>query len=136
MKNWKQWLLALFLIFIVVGFLTPGHGMKTAGKRAYTTTILSNVKMALNASQAEFETFPKGDSAQIIKALCGQNLKHIGFLSLKPTNTNDYGELIDPWGTAIEIRFGETKHFTLRSAGQDKLFDRKSSSEDDIVDAQ
>ena len=76
--------------------------------------------------------YPKGNNAEIARALQGENNKKV-ILILRKTDLNVKGEIVDPWGTPLKIYFANNE-VLLRSAGPNKQFeDSKSDGGDDYM---
>lgn len=76
--------------------------------------------------------YPKGNNAEIARALQGENPKRV-ILILKKSDLNIKNEIVDPWGTPLKIYFANNE-VLIRSAGPNKQFeDSKAGSSDDYV---
>lgn len=62
-----------------------------------------------------------GNNVAIAKALLGENPKKQVFIDWPKKQLSQVGELLDPWGTAYEMRVTEDV-LEIRSAGPDLLF--------------
>lgn len=77
---------------------------------------LSMLKTVLQNYRRAFGEYPAGDSAAIIQALSGDNLRKIKFMAPK-------GELLDPWGMPYQFTTNDKAGaLEIRSAGPDHLF--------------
>jgi hypothetical protein len=92
-----------------------------------------NLFVALQKFKEHVGCYPNGSNAEIAKSLKGQNPKNVIILVGRKNETNDKGEIIDPWGTPLRIYFsGES--ILVRSAGQNKRFDDSTVEEcDDFI---
>ncbi len=76
--------------------------------------------------------YPKGNHAEIARALQGENQKKV-ILILKKSDLNLKSEIVDPWGTPLKIYFAN-KEVLIRSTGPNKQFeDSKTDGGDDDV---
>lgn len=121
--------LSLIVLCILVGdILVPPYGvMLKAAKRAKTSNEVIQVQTALLSYYTEYAVYPVAtDNASLIKMLTGAtsdgNVRRIQFLTLKPSDQNASGAILDPWGTPIEMKLGQDGVFTIRSAGPDRVF--------------
>ena len=65
----------------------------------------------------------------LIKILMGGNRRGIEFLTLKKSDINNEGEMLDAWGTPFRIDMADPQHPKIRSAGPD----RKWGTADDLT---
>ena len=78
--------------------------------------------IAMQRYAVEYNHFPTGNASEIMAALLGNNAEKLQFMEANERTTNSHGELIDPWQTPYRIAFDSTNHFTIRSAGKNKIF--------------
>jgi hypothetical protein len=98
-----------------------------AAKRAKLQNELNQVQTAFLSYYTEYAEYPvTSDNATLIKILTGltanENSRQIAFLTVKPSDENAKGELLDPWGTPLEMSVTHDGVIHLRSAGPDKIF--------------
>jgi hypothetical protein len=72
-------------------------------------------------------TYPTGNNATIAKALLGQSEKKVLILSVRKSDMNDKGEILDPWGNPIQIYFSHNE-VMIRSAGPNKVWEDSAVS--------
>lgn len=77
--------------------------------------------------------YPMGNNAQITKALLGQTgEKKVLILAVRRSDLNDKGEIVDPWGTALQFYFSHNE-VLIRSAGPNKVWeDSATATADDL----
>jgi hypothetical protein len=66
-------------------------------------------------------TYPTGNNVAIAKALLGQTDKKVLILAVRKSDLNDKGEILDPWGTPLQIYFSHNE-VMVRSAGPNKVW--------------
>ncbi len=77
-------------------------------------------------------TYPTGNNAAIAKCLLGQGEKKVVILAVRKTDLNDKGEVIDPWGTPLQIYFSHNE-VMIRSAGPNQAWeDSGTPNADDL----
>src|SRR5258707_2831942 len=77
-------------------------------------------------------SYPTGNNIAITKALLGQTEKKVLILAVRRSDLNDKGEIVDPWGTALQFYFSHNE-VLIRSAGPNQAFeDSAVSSADDL----
>lgn len=77
-------------------------------------------------------SYPTGTLADISKALTGQTEKKVLILVTRKSELNTKGEIVDPWGTPIQIYFNQNS-ILVRSAGPNKVSeDSKNPRADDL----
>ena len=77
-------------------------------------------------------SYPTGTLADISKALTGQTDKKVLILVTRKSDLNTKGEMVDPWGTPIQIYFNQNT-ILIRSAGPNKVSeDSKNPRADDL----
>lgn len=83
---------------------------------------MSSLLFAMQQYAAKYDHYPSGNASQISAALLGDNPDKLQFMKVGQAGTNSRGELTDPWQTSYRIVFDSTNHFTIRSAGKNKVF--------------
>jgi hypothetical protein len=78
-----------------------------------------------------FKHYPTGTTAEISKALSGQAEGKVVIFATASANKNDKGEIVDPWGIALQFYFSDNG-VLIRSAGPDKVFQDSRNSSDDL----
>ena len=80
-------------------------------------------------------SYPNGTLVDISRALSGQSTqgeKRVVILVARKSELNTKGEIVDAWGTTIQIYFSQNG-ILIRSAGPNKVFeDSKSTRSDDL----
>jgi hypothetical protein len=72
--------------------------------------------------------YPVGNNVSITRALMGQNEKKVLILSIRQSDLNDKGEIVDPWNNPFRFYFSGDE-VLIRSAGPNRVW------EDDDVTA-
>ncbi|SPE49984.1 conserved exported hypothetical protein [Verrucomicrobia bacterium] len=67
-------------------------------------------------------TYPTGNNAAIAKALLGRTERKVLILSVRKSDMNDKGEILDPWGTPLQFYFSYNE-VLIRSAGPNKVWE-------------
>ncbi len=70
--------------------------------------------------------YPRGNNAELAKALNGNNNKKVIILAVRKDNLNVKGEIVDPWGTPLKIYFADNE-VLIRSAGPNRRFEDSQS---------
>ena len=80
-------------------------------------------------------SYPNGSLVDVSRALSGQSTqgdKRVVILVARKSELNTKGEIVDPWGTPIQIFFNQNG-IIIRSAGPNKIFeDSKGVRSDDL----
>jgi type II secretory pathway pseudopilin PulG len=76
-------------------------------------------------------TFPTGSNAEITRSINGQGDKRVLILVGRKGEVSPKGEIVDPWGTPIQI-FYSHDGVLIRSAGPNKVFEDSKVNSDDI----
>lgn len=80
-------------------------------------------------------SYPNGTLVEISRALSGQSTqgdKRVVILVARKSELNTKGEIVDAWGTPIQIYFSQNG-ILIRSAGSNKVFeDSKNTRSDDL----
>jgi hypothetical protein len=98
---------------------------------------LSQVQTAVLCYLTEYNVYPAAtNNAAFVKILTGatkvQNSRGIEFLSIKPSDMNAKGELLDPWGTPLQLSLTPSGKLQARSAGPDKTIGTADDISGDI----
>ncbi len=67
-------------------------------------------------------SYPTGNNLAISKALLGRTDKKVLILSVRRSDMNDKGEILDPWGTPLRFYFSDNE-VMIRSAGPNKAWE-------------
>lgn len=121
----KKFLVLLGFITLLVGLVWTAQAWKTWRAQARAVKYnedVDNLFVALQKFKEHVGAYPRGDNAAIVRALKGQNPKNIIILVGRKNETNDKGELVDPWGTALRVYFTDSG-ILVRSAGPNRRFD-------------
>jgi hypothetical protein len=79
---------------------------------------------AFAAYREEFDAYPAGGQAAMIRELRGENAKQQVFFESPSESLDDKGELLDPWGSPYRITFDSaTGEPLIHSAGKNRLFE-------------
>jgi hypothetical protein len=116
--------LAFSIILLLLGaVLTGTGGPGLAAYRAEAAQQLDSIKTACLNYQSEYNKLPEtSENYRLVAILCGDNMRKIQFLYVKPPDLNPNREMIDPWKTPFRITFDSGSNVHVISAGQDKIF--------------
>jgi hypothetical protein len=122
---------ALLAAVQTIDLLSPRSGSHPLPKTPEGNAMLGivSLEIASKAYYAEYGTFPTGDNVAVAGALQGSNPRKIVFIEFKSQDTNQFGEVIDPWGTPYKFELQNGKPPSIRSAGPNRVFGDK----DDIL---
>jgi hypothetical protein len=81
-----------------------------------------NLILGLQQYREFVGTFPTGNNLNVAKALLGRTEKKVLILSVRKSDMNDKGEVIDPWGTPLRFYFSDNE-VMIRSAGPNKIWE-------------
>ncbi len=81
-----------------------------------------NLILGLQQYREFVGTYPTGDNVTIAKALLGRNEKKVLILSVRKSDLNDKGEILDSWGTPLRFYFSNNE-VMIRSAGPNKVWE-------------
>jgi hypothetical protein len=73
--------------------------------------------------------YPVGNNVSITRAMMGKNDKKVLILSIRQTDLNDKGEIVDPWSTPFRFYFSGDE-VLIRSAGPNRVWE-----DDDVADS-
>jgi len=124
--------IALVLAIVVLlasWILMAGNVSMHMSKRPATMALME----ALNTAAVNYVTdngpLPKNlDNHTLCADLSGADSGKV-YMSFKTSQMNDKGELIDPWGTPLQVSVAANGTLQLRSAADDKVF----NTQDDIT---
>jgi len=100
-------------------------------KMAQFNTDANKLIEGLQQYKEFFKHYPTGTTAEISKALSGQAEGKVIIFATASANKNDKGEIVDPWGTALQFYFSHNG-VLIRSAGPDKIFEDSRNVSDDL----
>jgi len=92
-------------------------------------TDLEKINLMLRDYRTLFGENPVGTNAEIMRAIMGANPRHAVLGPPEGLSLNNYGELLDQWGTPFFFHQMSGSHMELRSAGPDK----KMGTNDDLL---
>jgi hypothetical protein len=119
-----------FVLLVLLSSIVSSTGPPSTAKRFRTAALATNVDLACQNYRTEYGTLPSAsENKRLVAALCGDNPHKIEFLSLKKTDLNPNGELIDSWKTPLRSIFLPGSKVQVISAGPDKIF----GTQDDIT---
>jgi hypothetical protein len=129
-------LLTIALVVIGVSgvlWVAKGWTLKRADEKiAKFNADCDNLILGIQQYKEFVGSYPTGNNSQITKALLGQTEKKVLILAVRRSDMNDKGEIVDPWGTALQFYFSNTE-VLIRSAGPNKAFeDSAISTSDDL----
>jgi hypothetical protein len=81
-----------------------------------------NLIMGIQQYKEFVGTYPTGNNVAITKALLGQSEKKVLILSVRRSDINDKGEILDPWHTPLAFYFSHNE-VMIRSAGPNKVWE-------------
>jgi hypothetical protein len=132
----KKVITATLVVFVVGGMFWVAKGWnlrRLDEKSAKFNNQADNLIMGLQQYREFVGTYPTGNNISIMKALLGQaGEKKVLILSVRKSELNDKGEILDPWGTPLQFYFSHNE-VMIRSAGPNKVWeDSAVSSADDL----
>ncbi len=122
------------VVLIVVGawLLLPALMQKGDPKVSKFLEDADSLILGLQQYKEFVGSYPSGTLSDISKALTGQTDKKILILVMRKSELNTKGEIVDPWGTPIQVYFSQNG-ILIRSAGPNRVFeDSKNSRTDDL----
>ena len=129
---------ALTAVLILVGvagvfWVAKGWTLKRPDEKiAKFNSDCDNLILGIQQYREFVGTYPTGNNAAITKALLGRTEKKVLILTVRRSDINDKGEIIDPWGTPLQFYFSPTE-VLIRSAGPNKAFeDSTTPTADDL----
>ena len=91
-----------------------------------------NLLLSIQQYKEFVGSYPTGNNIEIAKALTGQTEKKVVILTVRKSEMNAKGEIIDPWGTPLQFYFS-ANGILIRSAGPNGVFeDSKVPTSDDL----
>ena len=118
---------------LYVAIPAKGWTLKRADEKiAKFNAIADNLILGIQQYKEFVGTYPTGNNVSITKALLGQSEKKVMILSVRKSDINDKGEILDPWGTPVSFYFSH-KEVMIRSAGPNKVWeDSAIATADDL----
>ena len=105
---------------------------RTDEKVAKFNALADNLILGIQQYKEFVGTYPTGNNIAITKALLGQTEKKVMILSVRKSDVNDKGEILDPWGTPVSFYFSHNE-VMIRSAGPNKVWeDSAVATADDL----
>jgi hypothetical protein len=132
MKKIALPIVALVVLVCAGWMATPYLSQKTDPKVAKFNEDAESLIIGLQQYKEFTGTYPTGTLADISKALTGQSDKKVLILVTRKNELNTKGEIVDPWGTPVQIYFNQNT-ILIRSAGPNRVSeDSKSARADDL----
>jgi hypothetical protein len=120
----KIWVASLGGAALLTGLsfpLTAYYNLTAA--QAATRALFGQINDACLGYRAEYETFPESfENVALARILAGDNPRKIPFTEFSKKHLNANNELVDSWGTPIQITVQEDQTLSFVSAGKDKIF--------------
>ena len=131
----KKVLTFILILVCVAGVLWMAKGwtLKRPDERiAKFNSVADNLILGIQQYKEFVGTYPMGNNSGITKALLGQSEKKVMILSVRKSDVNDKGEILDPWGTPVSFYFSHNE-VMIRSAGPNKVWeDSAIATADDL----
>ena len=123
-------LLLVIAIAVLMGKIKlPRHGDPPVAKFQEEA---ENLIMGLQQYKEFVGSYPTGENLDISRAMSGQTEKKVLILTVRKSEQNAKGEIVDPWGTPIQFYFSKNG-VLVRSAGPNKIWEDNSvSGADDL----
>jgi hypothetical protein len=121
----KKALTIALIVVGVVGVLWVAKGWtlrRMDEKIAKFNSDADNLIMGIQQYKEFVGTYPTGNNVAITKALLGQSEKKVLILSVRRSDINDKGEILDPWHTPLAFYFSHNE-VMIRSAGPNKVWE-------------
>jgi len=121
----KKVLTVLLVLIFTGGVLWVAQGWtfhRTDAKVAKFNAAAESLLMGLQQYKEFVGTYPEGDNLSIAKALLGQTNKKVLILAVRNNDLNNKGEILDPWGTPLQIYFSHNE-VMIRSAGPNQAWE-------------
>jgi len=124
--------IALLLVALAVA-LVSGCGYvkaKTENPHADFNKNAENLILGLQQYKEFTGAYPVGNNVSITKAMMGKNEKKVLILSIRQSDLNDKGEIVDPWQTPFRFYFSGDE-VLIRSAGPNRVWEDDLAPESD-----
>lgn len=121
----KKFLVLLGALTLLAGVIWTAQQWNHYRAQARTHQLnedAENLFVAMQKYKEHVGSYPRGGNAEIARALKGHNPKNVIILVGKKNDTNEKGELVDPWKTPLRIYFTDVG-VLVRSAGPNRRFD-------------
>lgn len=126
-------IVVVVLLILGAWFLMPALMQKTDPRVSKFVDDADSLILGMQQYKEFVGSYPSGGLVEISKALTGQTEKKVLILVARKNELNTKGEIVDPWGTAIQVYFSNNG-ILIRSAGPNKVFeDSKSTRSDDLI---
>ena len=116
----------IILIVVIAGgvlAVAKGWTLRRADEKiAKFNASADNLILGIQQYKEFVGTYPTGNNIAITKALLGQTEKKVLILSVRKSDINDKGEILDPWGTPLQFYFSYNE-VMIRSAGPNKAWE-------------
>src|SRR3974390_3411002 len=102
---------ALTAVLILVGvagvfWVAKGWTLKRPDEKiAKFNSDCDNLILGIQQYREFVGPYPTGNNAAITKALLGRTEKKVLILTVRRSDINDKGEIVDPWGTPYQFYF-------------------------------
>jgi len=125
--KYKEPLLPIGIAAIVAALaaaLVTGCGYVTAKSdpAAQFNNNAENLILGLQQYKEFTGAYPVGNNVSITRAMQGKNDKKVLILSIRQTDLNDKGEIVDPWNTPFRFYFSGDE-VLIRSAGPNRVWE-------------
>ena len=121
----KKALTVILILVAVGGVLWVSNGWtpkRTDPKVAKFNADAENLILGIQQYKEFVGTYPSGNNIAITRALLGHSEKKVLILSVRRSDINDKGEILDPWGTPLQFYFSHNE-VMIRSAGPNKAWE-------------
>ena len=91
-----------------------------------------NLILGLQQYREFVGSYPTGNNLSIAKALLGRTEKKVLILTVRKSDMNDKGEILDAWGIPLRFYFSDNE-VMIRSAGPNRVWeDSNVATADDL----
>ena len=118
----QEWIVVGLAATLVVGFLFFVGALRLPHREPGVPRVRAEMRCIQVVSLAyrnEFGRWPTGDSAEVFKALHGDNPRTIKFL--EPTG-DEVASMRDPWGTPYRVAIVPNNTIVVSSAGRNRAW--------------
>lgn len=120
------------VLALAIWLSAPYLAQKTDAKVAKFNEDAESLILGLQQYKEFTGSYPAGSLVDISKALTGRADKKVLILVSRKSELNTKGEIVDPWGTPIQIYFSNNA-ILIRSAGPNRVFeDSQNPRTDDL----
>ncbi len=125
-------IVVVVLLALGAWFLMPSLMAKGDPKASKFIEDADSLILGLQQYKEFVGGYPAGSLVDISKALTGQTDKKVLILVMRKSELNTKGEVVDAWGTPIQVFFSQNS-ILIRSAGPNRVFeDSKNTRSDDL----